>query len=443
VRIGIVSKYAYELSFALRLIAEGHEVRWWIAPSYGKGVGNGLVPKAGQWPELLAWVREGSRTGPAIMLFGTSGLGDKADEARKAGVPVVGGGTFMDKLEHDRDYGFKIAQEAGAQLPPYKEFASIDETIAWARTITLPPSFWKTDRYFDGDTTHGVDDAAHLIEYLEGMRTAHGNRMTNIVQKKIDGIPFSTARWWNGRDWVGPYEGAYENKKFMNDDVGPSTGCSFNALWFYEEEQPRIAEILGWENLSSAFRAAEAPPGLYDMNAIITDEGEGYFLEWTPRFGYDSEPTSFRLIPDLGAHLYAVAFGHTPPEPSHALAYSIRLSIPPYPWEHGDVNDKGGAVGKRIIGADLDPESSFVPYHLRMGPRGLEMASPEGLVGLAYVQGEDIHQLGEQALEAAEELKRTAGLQYRTDGAEDCAEAAHKLDEAGLEVHIGLLAEVD
>lgn len=441
-RIAIASSFGYETCFALRLMAEGHEVKFWIKEPACKTYGNGLVPKAGQWPELLAWARDGARTGVSLAFFGSSGIGDLADEAQRAGIRTVGGGGFMDKLEKDREFGFKIAADAGCKIPPYQEFKSIDECIAWAQSNPVKPSYWKTDKYLDGDTTHGVDDAGHLIEYLEGVRARYGGNFKNIVQEKIDGVPLSTARWWNGHDWVGPYEGTYENKKFMNGGIGPSTGCSFNAVWFYEDETPIIAQELCWNALSPAFRTYQAPPGIYDINAIVDEQGQAWFLEWTPRCGYDSEPTSTRLLPDLGRHLYSVAYGHTPPEPSYALAYALRLSVPPYPWEHGHKDDKGSCDGLQVHGADLNPRSSFVPYCVRIGDRGLEVAGAEGALGLVYTQGEDIFDLGEQALEEAKKLNRTAGLQYRTDGHKDCAEQAQELLAAGIDdVHIGLLRE--
>lgn len=442
-RIGIASYFGCGLSIWTRLQAEGHDVRVWIQPQSHKSIGEGIITHAGQFPELLAWCKDGARSGtPTLMLFDSSNLGDKADEARKAGLAVVGGGSFCDKLEKDRDFGFKIAREAGCNIPEFKEFPSISATMAWAKSQEIPPVFWKTDKYLTGDTTHGAENSAELVEYLEGVQRDFGDRIKNIVQKKIDGTPLSTARWWNGKDWVGPYEGTYENKKFMNDDVGPSTGCSFNAVWFYDEEEPKIARLLGWEKLSDSFRKNEAPAGLYDINAVVDHEGEAWFLEWTPRFGYDSEPTSFRLIPDLGAHLYCVAYGHTPAEPSGSLAYALRLSVPPYPWEHGSKDDKGSAHGTRVLGVDGLWDGNFIGYCLRIGDLGLECAGPEGVVGLSLAVGEDVEDLGQETLDYAKSLN-VAGLGYRTDGAKDCAEKGAELAAAGIDVHPGLLVEID
>ena len=52
--------------------------------------------------------------------------------ARALGIATVGGGAFCDRLENDRSFGFKVAKDAGALLPPYEEFASFDQARARA-----------------------------------------------------------------------------------------------------------------------------------------------------------------------------------------------------------------------------------------------------------------------------------------------------------------------
>jgi len=436
-RILVATDFAYELSWVMRLLDEGHDVRYWIQPQAAKSVGNGLVEKFATWEDGLAWLHE--KPSDALALFGSSKLGEKADAARALGIATVGGGAFCDRLENDRSFGFKVAKDAGALLPPYEEFASFDQARARAAQLDIP-MYFKSDRYLESDATHGADNGAELAEYLDELIAEHGAHGTCILQRKIDGVPFSTARWWNGKDWTGPFEATYENKKFMNEDVGPSTGCAFNAVWFYDDE-PEIARRLGWPQLAEAFRGYNAPPGIYDINALVADEGDVYFLEWTPRMGYDAEMTAALLLPNLGAHLKAVAHGAEVPEPSTELAYAVRLSVPPYPWEHGKRSDKGGADGTRIRGADGLWDGRFIPYAVRAGKdeNTLEVAGPEGCVGLAADTGDAIDDIHDRVIEYAKDVLQVRGLQFRTDGADDCKAAAEKLIEAGFEVHAGLL----
>jgi phosphoribosylamine-glycine ligase len=429
----------------MRLRAEGHEVRVWSyngtprKPIFNRYVGVGLASKIGTWPELLAWAKDGVRSRvPTIMLFDLSGMGAFADEARKAGIYTIGGGSFCDRLEQDRQFGQGIAQEAGCSLPAFEEFSSIDETIAFAEKMGDVPTYFKSDAYISMDATHGADTGEFMAEYLRGLRLKHGSRYKNILQQKIDGVPFSTERWWNGRAFVGPYYGLLEHKKAYNDDLGPSTGCSFNAIWAYDE--PAIAGALHWENLTALFLKREAPAGVYDINAVITEDGDAYFLEWTPRLGYDSEMTAALLWSDLGRFLWTVASSQGDPGVlvSRDIAYSTRLGVPPYPWEDSKLSDKDTCMGEFVNGAS-DLGNCFVPYFLQAGRLGgYEVASPEGIVGLVARTGSALTKLHKGVMADTKKL-RAAGLGYRTDGGDVLANDAKRVKAAGFEVHSGLL----
>ncbi len=440
-RVAVASRFGNGLSWWRRLADEGADVRVWIDPPSQKSVGDGLIEKAGAYETLLSWAKEGVLSGePTLMLFDSISLGQRADAARRWGLPVVGGGAFMDRLEKDRAFGARIAAEAGTRIPPCEEFASIHDALSRCESAPLGPAYFKSDRYIDGDATHGAHDGEEMAQYLRDLIEQHGGHGRCVLQTRIEGVPFSTGRWWNGLAWVGPYEATYENKRLMNDDVGPSTGCALNAIWFYPDEDPYMAQALGWEGLTLPFRRAHAPPGLYDLNAIVDAQGDAWFLEFTSRLGYDSEPTSQRLIPNLSAHLFAVANGAQIEAPYDDLAYAVRLSIPPYPWEYGERSDEGSADGHRIGGADGIWDGNFIAYDVRMRDEALVSAGPEGIVGLTLAVGERLSDLHAEAMAFAKSLS-VAGLMYRTDGDRDCAQAAKRLAEAGVEVHPGLLAQ--
>jgi phosphoribosylamine---glycine ligase len=431
-RFAFASHFTYGLSLWERVRNEGNEVKVWVSPeAYCKSVGDGIIAKSGTWDELKAWSKEA----PSVVVFDSSGMGIQADEARRAGMLVLGGCSFGDRIEKDRAFGFKIAEAAGMQLPPYEEFSSFSEALSYCKGIKHG-IYFKPDRYLDSDATHGADNGELMAEYLEDLIHRYGGHGKCILQESIDGVALSTARWWNGTSFVGLYEGAYENKKLMNDNVGPSTGCSFNAVWHYDDEQPEMARLLNWEALEPIFRKNEASPGIYDANCMVDDDGNAWFLEWCGRMGYDSETTGARLIPDYGAHLYAIAAGKEPPEVSNDFAYSIRAGVPPYPWEHGKQQQKGSPDGVAVHGTN---DERFVPYLLRKDGDMLVMAGSEGIVGLSCTTGDTLSEMHDEALEYLKEGLRVPGLEFRTDGGEDCREAAERLLKAGIDVPNGLL----
>jgi phosphoribosylamine-glycine ligase len=438
-RVGIVSGFACSLSWWLRLQSEGAEVRVWIEPKESRTVGEGLVNVGGDVLELIRWVKEGHVKGEkAFVLFDATGKGELADAAINAGIPVVCGGKFMDRLEKDREFGFEIAESIGAVLPPFESFESFDAALEFAQGLGDTPAYFKSDRYLTSDATHGADNAEDMVEYLTELISEFGSNGKCIIQQKIDGVPISTARWWNGRAWVGPAEFTIEHKKLLNGDVGPATGCALNAIWFDHAGKSPLPSALGYDKLAEVLREKNAPAGIYDMNALVAKDGTAYFLEWTPRLGYDSELTSFRLMPNLFDHLYALATGGEVPSPSEDLAYGLRIGIPPYPYEHTKGMTKT-CEGQMISGEIGDLWSGdFVGCQLRYRDDKVQVASPEGIIGVTYAQGLPIEALAKKAEKAAKALKPTS-LLYRTDGAKVLMDDAKAIKKAGYAVHPDLL----
>lgn len=453
-RVGVASAFSTCVGLWARLKDEGADVRVWRGSVVDDSpklmtshrlVGQGIVGLEDSWYGLLAWCREGMRSGePTMMLFDSSGLGRLADEARRAGVYVVGGGSFCDRLEKDRSFGRSIVEKNGVPSPPLAEFASIDACLAYAQAGGVDkPVYFKTDSYLTGDATHKCEDTEELIEWLTYVKKIGRSNMSCTLEEKIDGAAISTARYWNGRSWVGPYEGTFERKSFFPDGVGPSTGCSTNAVWFYENDAPEIAEALNWNALTEPFLRAEAPPGIYDQNAIVKD-GEAFFLEHTPRMGWDSEGTSHLLFDDYLRWLWFVATGQGENvEPRRGdIGLSIRLSVPPAPWEYGEKDERGSAVGIPVRGdtGDLWSEG-FVGYNLMLGEDGLEVASPEGLVGLSAEVGAVVSDLAIDVIESAKDL-RCPGLMFWPSGVSEAIIAdAEGTDEAGFgDFPAGLMA---
>jgi phosphoribosylamine-glycine ligase len=439
------------LSWARRLHDEGCEVAYYVHPLWQKDIGRNIIPKMHSLHQLLAWAKQK----PTIAFFTSSGFGKRkpakshddsvplgADDFRKAGVPTIGGGSFCDRLEKDRSFGEAIAKTIGCKIPPTKEFSTISQTISFCAKVGAEEWYFKSDRYLSSDSTHG-GTGEQLVRYLTQLQKDYGDAIPNILQKKISGVALSTACWWNGNSFVPPYEGTIEHKKFMDNDVGPSTGCALNAVWFYEQDAPKVVRSLKWDNLGPLFTRFEAPPCLYDINAIISqDDGEAYFLEWTPRNGWDSESTSHRLLDvPMCEFLSRLSAGRLAEAPfsTKDLAYSFRLSVSPYPFE-GFQEDKGSAKGVPIYGADGLWDKHFIPYSVMMDDEGeLHVADRWGLVGLSLATGRNLKACHDEALAYVQKTLEVPSVQYRSDGAKVIAKDAERLEKLRYGAHPGLL----
>ena len=115
-KVAILSVEGSALPWAARLRAEGCDVSMYVVSSLERRVGEGIVPLERNRDRWLAW----GTTDPQTLWFFDCTSSDEfdsgalADRLRATGRLVVGGGTFMDRLEKDRAFGCAIAAKVGA-----------------------------------------------------------------------------------------------------------------------------------------------------------------------------------------------------------------------------------------------------------------------------------------------------------------------------------------
>jgi len=424
------------ISWARRLLDEGCEVLVYNKAKEAKDVGRGLIPLTGSIETWKVW---GKQKPDTIFFFDQSGAGKLADELRNSGCRVVNSGSFMDRLEKDREFGEKIAAKIGMKLPPSQPFPTIAAAIAFLQTNPKQEAgdggwAWKPNRQLGSNATFVGKTSAEVIEFLGYAQRTWGDSVSCILQEKIAGVPLSTARWFNGTTWASPVQATLENKKFMNDDKGPATGCSLNLVWFYENDEPRIAKECHYTELAAVLMRLRAPAGLYDINAIVDHRG-AWFLEWTPRLGIDSELTSQRGIRSLSKFIHALATGGDTLQyfnRSHCYM-AVRVSVPPYPAEEADVDKLKAGLDVPIYGADGLWDKFFVMMGVKLTPEGLQTAEPYGFVGVICTRGRSLKRMCDKIYEYLDEQLRIPNLQYRTDAYEAVKKDLLKMASTGWE----------
>lgn len=424
-RYAVVSPEGTGLATWARLVDEGEEVMVYIKPMAMRRVGDGLIRKTPSLEMLLAWANEA----PSVVVFESSGMGKVADQIRRRGGLVVHAGSFCDRLESDRVWSERLAALMGMTMPRSQEFPTISAARDFASSRPDEERWvFKSNRYLDASATYVSASREDMVRYLDYMQRRWGDNVSNILQEKIEGVALSTAAYWNGRTFVGPFEGTMEHKKFMDGDRGPATGCALNVVWMYEG-WPRVADELCFPAIEQYFRREEAPPGIYDVNAVIGEnDGKAYFLEWTPREGWDSEPTARKLLDgSLGKFYYDLAVGTLARTPfaTDRVAFSVRLSVPPYPWEV-EQELKVTPVGTPVYGIDGLWDRIFTAYGIGLAddpkrkgaflPGEVVIKDPGGMVGLAATHGSNgLEALADQAYAFVKDELQIPNLQYRGD----------------------------
>lgn len=325
-KILIATYSMYGSWFSLQLEAEGHTVDIWLEENYND---YGLVLDG-----ILS--KKPLRTKPDfkkydLVLFDLTGRPKIAEEVMAQNIPVIGDGNLNTELEEDRLLGIQIMEECDINVPFYETFNDLSEAKKFIRKTNKRYVF-KPNGGQDQDTatTYVSKSAEDMLDYLDKLSTVTKGAEF-ILQEVVEGTEISTEAWFNGDEFFF-INGTLEEKKFMNENHGPNTGCSGNIVWIYDQINPPSIFREGLAKMKDFLKEYKYR-GMVDLNTIVSDS-KLYGLEWTPRFGYDASATIMCCLNSVGDLFGSIATGGRPElDIKEIFGAGIRLSIPPYPSE--------------------------------------------------------------------------------------------------------------
>ncbi len=314
-------------SLCRRLADEGNQVQAVVAQASCRAILDGVVGKAASLAEGLAWAGRES-----LIVVDEHGFGALQDELRAAGHAVVGGCAGADRMEEDRPYCQDLLKDHGLHTLPTHHFPTV---IAAIDFLTEQRGRWvlKQNGYPDKSLCYAgrLESAEDLLDLLRGF-AARGHADSHIIlQQRADGVEIGVARYFNGRDWLGPVEMNIEHKKLFPGDLGPNTCEMGTLMWFDEADGNRLFnEVLA--PLAPHLRAIGFH-GDIDVNCIVNDHG-AWPLEVTPRFGYPATQCQMELFTSNWTDfLLALAQGHDFDPPwRRGYALAALAALPPFPY---------------------------------------------------------------------------------------------------------------
>jgi phosphoribosylamine---glycine ligase len=350
-----------------------------------------------------------------IIIFDSSGMGNSAEYYRKRNFKVFGASQFHDKLENDREFGLDFMWNHGISIPETASFSNFKEGISFVkRNKNKRYVFKPSGKNIPTKLTYSCSDSEDLINYMNYIEENFGKEIDDFVlQEFVDGALLSSEYWVGTKGFLTPINHTIEVKKFMNDDIGPSTGCSGNIVWQGDDNSDVAILLKGIEEdlISEGFI------GPIDLNAIINEEGI-FGLEWTPRFGLDALPTLLPLINgDIGKIIYDCVNGTANKMDLYpSFSGGARLTIPPYPIEPEslkEIEKNSPNLGIPIRGLDNYSDYCYF-YEVMKKDNELVHSSGTGVIACISDLGEDIEDCFEIVNEALDECK-VPDKQYRTD----------------------------
>ena len=291
-RFVIATLHFSGLGFALRLQDEGHEVVVAFAGTADRRleeryrrVGEGLVPrmpladvvaKRGDWRDAI-WIWDENHSVP------------ENEALRKEGFKVFGGGSYANRMEHDREACLRLMGDRGLAPPPSFAFTGPDEALHFLDEHSATAYVYKPDQGEPHDTwlPQSPDGAEANCELRQHLRTL-GREGAFVLQERKDGVETNVEVWFVRGQPVFAFM-TLESKHKLTGDLGDLVGCGFDFTFVVPLECRAVQETVG--RLFDHYREMSYT-GFGDANFIVARDGL-WFFEKCERFGYNAHPNLF------------------------------------------------------------------------------------------------------------------------------------------------------
>lgn len=420
----MMSKCGEGLGLLLRLQQEGNQVRAYIHEQEYYSAYDGMLKKEKTCnPEK-----------DEIVIMDSSGSGREADSYRKRGLKVFSGSSFADRLENDRKYGLDFMRKCGIKVPETHEFKKFSDGYKFLKENSEERYVFKPSGDLPSKLTYVGKDSEDLISYMRYVEKYYGKNIDDFVlQCFVEGTIVSSEFWCGLSGFIHPGNQTVEVKKFLNDDLGPSTGCSGNLVWYCSDSQ-----ILkqGIEKAEKEL-VKEGFVGPIDLNAIFNEDGV-FGLEWTPRFGLDAMPTLLQIIDgDVGKLISDIVNDQADVFPyKDEFAGGVRLTIPPYPIETKTskqiktVENVSPSYGLPIC-MPQEYEDSYYYYEVKLEEGQLIHSDGTGVIAVVSCSDKDCEEAIQDCYDILDEVK-IPDKQYRTDLVEVLSDMYKEVEENEL-----------
>ncbi|WP_026487653.1 hypothetical protein [Caldanaerobius polysaccharolyticus] len=338
----IVSALAETIGLAIRLLAEGHEVKYYIHEKSEKDCGDGFIEKVDDWREYVDWCD--------VLFFDDVDQKEKGETAYASGnwylevrekYPdklILGGHPNVARLENDRMFAQEILQQVGVPIVPLQRFTNFQEAKNF---VEKNGGGWaiKHNSQVDRDLAGVFFKPEEVIEFLDWLEQnwkelAKGKPVDFVLQQAVKGVEFAVTSFFDGERFRSEF--CYlnqEEKKELDGGLGRSTGQMGeigivvpNARLF----QQTLAKI---EPLLREWGYC----GFADLNCIVTGPDKVVPLEFT--IGRPGYPTLYSIseLLDEPVGQFLIRMAQRDPQPiktREGFVCTLILATGTFPDQH-------------------------------------------------------------------------------------------------------------
>ena len=274
----IIDQDKVGLPFALRALADGHQVKLWC-PLDKSGefseVGKGLVDRLKQWQPWMSWA-------DLIFLCDNSKYRDEIERYFVRGFPIFGCNKASAELELNRALGQKVFQSCGIETAPFEVFKTYRDAIKYVEntqgTYVSKPWGGNPDKSLSF-VSRSPDEMIFKLTKWESEGRLKGEI---LLQEKIDGTEMAAGGWFGPGGWSNWVNENWEEKRLMNQGLGDNTG-EMGTVMQYTKKSKLFKKVL--EPCTEKL-AELGYVGYVDVNCMVNKAGTPFPMEFTMRPGW-------------------------------------------------------------------------------------------------------------------------------------------------------------
>lgn len=412
----LIDPYDHYLDFALRCLAQGHEVRYFLGPqSNGQRstVGDGLVHKVPSIAGSMNWA-------DLILVSDCSKYLREIEGFRDRGYPIFGPNIEGASWELDRTRGSEILTQCGIECLPDIRFSNFDQAIAYQRAHLDQRFVCKPCADVAKDLSYVSSSAKDMLFMLEYFKRTVKKKCDFIFQEFCPGIEVAVGGWVGRNGFASYFLENFEHKKLMNDSIGPNTGEMGTVIKYVRAEQSKLACELLLPLEAELIRCGFS--GYIDVAVMVGTEGprKGKLnpLEFTSRNGWPLNNIQQILHPDVVNWKKDLLEGRDTFQPDPDIATGIVVAIPDFPYMKAPIEKLEGFP---VWGTEKI-RYNFHPSHMRLG-EGVDdkgkkipmLVTVDSEVAVITGAGKTVSQSVDRAYKNLHEIEMPNSPMFRTD----------------------------
>jgi len=367
-----------------------------------------------------------------------SALNDKlAGELQQRGYLVIGSTTGMRNFETQRWKTIELVRKLSIPVPFTIHIQNLEQLPIILDQVKNKKCVIKEEGAGAVENTIICENGEEAYEVAKEKIQEGILNLPIVVQEFISGVEISTEAWFSHGRFIPPLNSTFEEKRFLAGDLGCNVGCMSSVVFNWKNTFLCRPYRQIFQHFIPVMKNFDYT-GPIDFNCIVSEKDhKAYFLEITPRFGYNAIYAWKHLLNEPLINVFFRLLSGTLQElPVFYDKFSFALRITTYPYPANTLQvEENNEIKNVVENLPLEfPEQilkkNFYLLDVRRRNKKYELAGYDGIVGELVEIGNTIQEAVSKVFAYVKFIK-VSNIQYRNDSGQSAIKRYEKLKEWG------------